>query len=384
MPLSVPTNRTTITGTSRSQPRWCPEDVLELSLDGCCVGYAPSKRRECHNRIRYHDVHSLVIAMAEKQPDPERLRPDLVSLARHGLCYLHRNTQCEGVVNKWTSRMEAAFPVEVGRTRELGPAMQGRPATAAFTSVQLDSLRSRVAQQVVQQLEPLDSTTSPRYGAAHSAAAESVVVPERARSMNRPIIAAAPVGPAEPISGTTPLSSATSLPNVSQVEPRPTPQRCTRPHARRLPLDEECPICYEGGPLSECDASEVVWCRSNCGRSVHKTCFQDWRAQCGTDRNRLTCAVCRSDWHEHSGCNLCDAVHARRRPIEGDCAICRDVLVEDRSTAASKEDLVWCKSSCGQSVHRQCFNSWMRQCVANGRVATCVSCRASWSEECEC
>jgi hypothetical protein len=59
-------------------------------------------------------------------------------------------------------------------------------------------------------------------------------------------------------------------------------------------------------------------------------------------------------------------------------------LVEDESTAASVGGLVWCKSSCGQSVHQKCFDIWMRNCVADGRAATCVSCRALWGEECEC
>jgi hypothetical protein len=263
----------------------------------------------------------------------------------------------------------------------------------------------------MQQLERLSTTISARYDAVHSTATESVVTPSdisptpstasgpaarsavhttpqvatgSARSTNRAAIAAAPVGPAEPILGTTPSSSATSSQNVSQVAPRPTPQPCTGPHARRLPFDEECPICQEGDALSECEASEVVWCRSGCGRSVHKTCLENWRAQCVTNRRRLTCALCRSDWDEHSGCNPCDAVHARRRPVEGDCAICCEGLVEEGSTAASEEGLVWCKSSCGQSVYRECFDSWMRHCVDSGRAATCVSCRASWCEECEC
>jgi hypothetical protein len=414
MPSSVPTNRATIPGTSRSQPRWDPEDVLNLCVDGLCFGYAPSKHRECHKRIRRHDVYFLVTEIAKKQPDPERIRPDLVNLANHGLCYLHRHTQGEALVNEWTSNIRAAFPVELDRTQGRRSAMQSQPATVAFTPAQLEAIRAQIeqiVQQVRQELGPSNSTTPPRYHVASSAAAESVNAPSEipptpstslgraarsavnttprvatgsARSSNRPDIAAAPVGRTEAISGRTSSFSATSLPNVSQVVPRPSPQRCQRPHARRLPFNEECPICYEGGPLSECDASEIVWCRSSCGQSVHKKCFDDWRAQCVIDCNRLTCGVCRSDWDEHSGCNSCDAVHARRQAIEGDCAICRDVLAEDGSTAASDEGLVWCKDSCGQSVHQQCFDGWKRQCVADGRAATCVSCRASWSEGCDC
>ncbi|CAN9172212.1 unnamed protein product [Alternaria sp. RS040] len=287
MPFSVPTNRATIPGISRSQPRWDPEDVLNLCVNGRCLGYAPSRRRECRKQIRFDDVDFLVTEIARKQPDPERIRPDLVNLANVGLCHLHLPTQGEALVNKWTSNIRAAFPVELDRMHERRSAMQGQPAAVAFTPAQLEIIRAQIeqiVQQVRQELEPSNSATPPRYNAASSAAAESVNAPSEipptpstslgraarsavnttpriatasARSSNRPDITAAPVGRTEAILGRTSSSSATSLPNVSQVVPRPSRQRCPRPHARRLPLDEECPICYEGGLLSDCDASDV-------------------------------------------------------------------------------------------------------------------------------
>lgn len=64
----------------------------------------------------------------------------------------------------------------------------------------------------------------------------------------------------------------------------------------------------------------------------------------------------------------------RRKPIEGECPIC----VFDMEPA---EDVVWCKTSCGQNFHRECFEQWKRSKMG-GRV-TCVYCRAEWDENAE-
>jgi hypothetical protein len=188
--------------------------------------------------------------------------------------------------------------------------------------------------------------------------------------------------------GASPSSSIASTQTVSQASPRSmrsTPSilstptaSCTRPHARRLPFDDECPICQEGDLLSQSESSEVVWCRSTCGRTMHKTCLEDWRAQCNVDGRSFACPVCRGDWDEGPGCGACDAIQVRRRPIEGDCGICCHGL--KGSEQDDREELIWCRNSCGQSVHQECFDSWREHCVANARSVTCVACRASWRE----
>jgi hypothetical protein len=190
--------------------------------------------------------------------------------------------------------------------------------------------------------------------------------------------------------GTRRLSSAATPSNAQQVSPRSTPPasptcppRCTRSHARRLPFDDECPICYEGDVLSTCDRSELVWCRSGCGRTMHEACLEGWRKQCVIDKNDFACPVCRGDWDEGSNCDACDAVHVLRRPVAGECAICCDDLAGDKAEAG-EGGLVWCKDSCGKSVHQECFDVWRTHCVAYSIHATCVSCRASWCDDCGC
>jgi Ring finger domain len=45
-----------------------------------------------------------------------------------------------------------------------------------------------------------------------------------------------------------------------------------------------------------------------------------------------------------------------RQPIEGECCICLDLLLDDES---SENRIVWCAESCGNNFHRDCLNEWI-------------------------
>lgn len=64
--------------------------------------------------------------------------------------------------------------------------------------------------------------------------------------------------------------------------------------------------------------------------------------------------------------------NAKRRKLDGDCPVCLEPL-------EVMEDLTWCRNSCGQSIHRECWDKHAEIRRAEGRTATCVSCRAVWS-----
>jgi hypothetical protein len=55
----------------------------------------------------------------------------------------------------------------------------------------------------------------------------------------------------------------------SEPAHRPT---CTAIHRTRRSVDEDCVICTM--PMVNCSLSELVWCKSSCGRSVHRGCFE--------------------------------------------------------------------------------------------------------------
>lgn len=63
-----------------------------------------------------------------------------------------------------------------------------------------------------------------------------------------------------------------------------------------------------------------------------------------------------------------------RKPIEGECPIC---VVDFEPQGGEK--ILYCKGSCGNNVHAECFNMWKATKPA-GRV-TCPFCRAPWQED---
>jgi hypothetical protein len=67
-----------------------------------------------------------------------------------------------------------------------------------------------------------------------------------------------------------------------------------------------------------------------------------------------------------NGLDGLDGLVSQRETTDESCPIC----FEDFTNS---EDLVYCKTSCGKSVHTDCFVKW-----AKVRTATCVYCRSKW------
>ena len=61
----------------------------------------------------------------------------------------------------------------------------------------------------------------------------------------------------------------------------------------------------------------------------------------------------------------------KQRPVEGECPICYEEM-------KATDSLVWCKGSCGNSLHKDCFNQWA---TTSKGSPTCVYCRAHWVSE---
>ena len=55
---------------------------------------------------------------------------------------------------------------------------------------------------------------------------------------------------------------------------------------------------------------------------------------------------------------------SKRKPIDGDCPIC---FMEFESES---EQLVWCKSACGNNIHKECFEKWAKS--QDGKEVRCV------------
>jgi hypothetical protein len=64
-----------------------------------------------------------------------------------------------------------------------------------------------------------------------------------------------------------------------------------------------------------------------------------------------------------------------RKPVEGDCPICFMTMEE------GGEELVYCKTACGNNFHGDCFNHWAASKRAASACVTCPLCRTNWQSD---
>ncbi|KAI0545580.1 hypothetical protein F4679DRAFT_576006 [Xylaria curta] len=64
-----------------------------------------------------------------------------------------------------------------------------------------------------------------------------------------------------------------------------------------------------------------------------------------------------------------------RKQVEGDCPICYTPF-------ESAEATVYCRATCGQNMHKECFQIWAATKKQSGRgTVTCPMCRSPWQED---
>jgi len=66
-------------------------------------------------------------------------------------------------------------------------------------------------------------------------------------------------------------------------------------------------------------------------------------------------------------------VEVARKPIGGHCPVCYEEMQQ-------RQNVVWCRFSCGNNVHAECFQEWSKSKQAERSTVTCVLCRASWPQ----
>lgn len=64
-----------------------------------------------------------------------------------------------------------------------------------------------------------------------------------------------------------------------------------------------------------------------------------------------------------------------QRDLDGDCPICYEALASGDGKPG--EPVVFCKT-CGNNVHRDCFERWSQSKRSTGGKVTCIYCRADW------
>ncbi|KAF2247484.1 hypothetical protein BU26DRAFT_520627 [Trematosphaeria pertusa] len=343
---STTTSTDPLSSSTHRAPLWDPRATLQLEHDGRCVGYAPSKGRKCRNIIAGHNLskaNTILHDMARQQPDPEALRSKLWRLAQHHLCIRWHQNQARDMVEKWTDRMIEAYPhasVETRRRSSRGDTISRRDSQLERLESQLDRLLALVAERdsrrsrasvtpsVPSRQRPISSPTPTVSSSASlpdlsgretfqdtiSSMQETVRIAQRRlsvaenthspgqRSPSVSRVSTSDISSLHLSRTSTTRSSATaavsSSPRSITNTTASSSRTCTRAHVRRRAIDDECPICRENFLVGE----QLVWCKDSCGRTVHKGCFEQWRAECIADRRRTTCTICRAEWGPDCGC----------------------------------------------------------------------------------
>ncbi|KAF2110967.1 hypothetical protein BDV96DRAFT_666745 [Lophiotrema nucula] len=78
-----------------------------------------------------------------------------------------------------------------------------------------------------------------------------------------------------------------------QVHATPTQQQPKI--VTRLPVDADCPICYD--PMHPSSEQQLDWCKHGCGKSWHQPCINKWANSHGgalQNRKGVPCPLCRA------------------------------------------------------------------------------------------
>ncbi|GLC51966.1 hypothetical protein PLESTB_000568100 [Pleodorina starrii] len=65
-----------------------------------------------------------------------------------------------------------------------------------------------------------------------------------------------------------------------------------------------------------------------------------------------------------------------QRPVEGECPICYEDMVPGGGGRGA-EAITFCRS-CGNNMHKACFDRWASSKRSGGQTVTCIYCRAPW------
>jgi hypothetical protein len=298
---------------------WDPRELLDCDPLGCftCVGVT-LKGQRCRNSVNASDcidASGLLDRMSQKAPRDVGLA-ELETLAELTLClrwhrYHPRHGQVEEVSRDWLKTIRNEYPARAIRDPSPRPrtrivavetisvsAAQSRSATARRPAVALITpppspppSRRRSASPSPTGSRP--QTPAPTVDSTHQTSLPSPQSTPAIRSVEPVQPRAAPVVESPPSPPRTPSPApAVQRQNTTQPDPPSAspPAETEHHHSRRRPITDPCPIC-----TSEiCCEDDAVWCRAQCGQSIHRGCFAAWRTEClaraeQDTRARVTC-----------------------------------------------------------------------------------------------
>ncbi|KAL4880695.1 hypothetical protein BJY04DRAFT_69934 [Aspergillus karnatakaensis] len=358
-------------------------EILKLEPDDepWCAGYAPSQGRRCHARTNAHGRRNAMALLNEGTKDLHSgycIDELLEDLAPYVLCTRWHQNQASELVRKWKSRvdrfLDSCCPSSQRKTT--------RPSVSLSMSMQFSQRQS----------------PAPRSVEASNARGVSISTafcqPRTLQLSTRASGIATGTGTG---TGTSRISIRTPE-QPSRLTSRPSNHALDTNVSATLQQRHSAPV-----HTTTSTTNSVAESPRSRGTAVHRSRPLPSNTVSGDPRIQATLG--RNLPQAHRGPISRDAP---RRPVEGECSICLELLVgrsagldeldssysdsNDSDASDSEEDddsgsdndedeeesseteLSWCKAQCGVNYHKACIDDWLR---SPGRK-TCPTCRTSW------
>ncbi|KAF2186408.1 hypothetical protein K469DRAFT_707069 [Zopfia rhizophila CBS 207.26] len=307
---------------SSHHPFWDVEDILQIEDDGRCVGWAPSKGRKCHNAIARENIIKMVILLRKISS-----RQPNADALRSTLSRLAGYALCKRHNQNQALDMVEQWQDRINEAYPEGSVEERVTLRRRDSGISL-SRSSTSSNRSTTTSRPSTPSTSPDIQRELEQLQELIrQASQHVDRMQRAL--------ARSDTDTTTRTSSTSATS--------SPRTLSR--------------------VSTSDISSLHLSRTSTTRS---------RSTTSSSSSTTTSSPSRP---EH-----CPRTHASRRPLNEECTIC----LEGPMSRQSLSELVWCKRTCGRSIHSECFDTWMASQLALGREATCPMCRALWEGRCGC
>ncbi|KAI0204054.1 hypothetical protein F4808DRAFT_457161 [Astrocystis sublimbata] len=129
---------------------------------------------------------------------------------------------------------------------------------------------------------------------------------------------------------------------------------------------QQIPTCNCPHALKGNQCKHIIFVMSRVLRAPHNLVYQ--LALLSSELRQIFANAPPID-HDSSGDG--DSAHdPNRKNLEGDCPICF-------SPFEGAEKTVYCKATCGNNIHRECFERWAAT-KRRGAAVTCPMCRSPW------
>jgi hypothetical protein len=313
---------------------WDPYTTLQLfnedSRSSTCIGWAPSQRRRCRNptnaSCRY-DAALLLEEISEIEPNFDLLKSKLRLLARYCMCKRwHTNTdQVEGVLSDWKYLIKAEqrrlysksiSKIQPSSSRVRPSQSQNRkynskPSITTYHQTSASSASYRRRDSTISRLikieealklakssqrnsldhiddgseeesedsedsdDDLVSVISAEHEAEHEAEQDNPLPTVTSSASNTEVLSVALATNLGPL-----LTNVPVLTNAPVIP-------CQGHHVARRQLSEECLICKES--CNDTILSDLTWCKSRCGYSLHKTCYNQYLKILSSGSHSIKC-----------------------------------------------------------------------------------------------